>query len=352
MRKLWTIVVLLAGTSAAAHDADIIYAQVTRGEGARVEERLTMTAGTLLQLAPVDADADGLVDDADLQASAAAIAAGVWDQAPLAAKSGPCVRKEAAARVKETFLELNATFECGEGELTQIFRVLSVLPSNYKVVLGVYGDGELKGQAFAQGNAQTLTLLGPEAPAGGEQIGLFGWVVLGVEHIFLGIDHLAFLLAVLLVGGTWKRVLLLVTSFTLAHSITLGATALGWVNLSGSAGRWVEVAIAASIVWIALENLVLRQHRHRAILTFAFGLVHGFGFASVLMEIGLGESVVTGLLGFNLGVELGQACVVLALYPLMRWVGRRDVVNRWTIRVASGAILAAGAFWMVERVVA
>jgi hypothetical protein len=163
------------------------------------------------------------------------------------------------------------------------------------------------------------------------------------------VDHLAFLLAVLLVGGGLKRVLLLVTSFTVAHSLTLGATALGWVVLDGDRSRWVEAAIAASIIYIALENLVLREHRHRALITFLFGLVHGFGFAGVLAGYGLGDSVVTGLLGFNLGVELGQAVVVAFLLPVLRMVQRRPALHLRTVRVLSMLILTAGGYWMVER---
>ena len=111
----------------------------------------------------------------------------------------------------------------------------------------------------------------------------------------------------------------------------------------------MEVAIAASIVWVAVENLLLREHRHRVWLTFAFGLVHGFGFASVLLELGLGDDAALALAGFNLGVEAGQAAVVLATYPLVRLLARRPAVNRWTLRLGSGAILAAGAFWVVTR---
>jgi hypothetical protein len=146
-------------------------------------------------------------------------------------------------------------------------------------------------------------------------------------------------------------VLLLVTAFTVAHSLTLGATALGFILLDESRTRWVEAAIAASIVWVAVENLVLREPRHRLVLTFLFGLVHGFGFASVLSGYGLGDEVVTGLLGFNLGVELGQAAVVAVLFPLVRLVQRRPRVYQRTVRALSLLILAAGGYWLFERVV-
>ena len=141
----------------------------------------------------------------------------------------------------------------------------------------------------------------------------------------------------------------MVTAFTVAHSLTLGATALGFILLDGARTRWVEAAIAVSIIYVAAENLVLREHRHRALLTFLFGLVHGFGFASVLSAYGLGAQVASGLFGFNLGVELGQAVIVTALLPLVRLIRRRPKVHLWTVRALSTVILSAGAWWLFER---
>ncbi|MBX5482495.1 MAG: HupE/UreJ family protein [Myxococcaceae bacterium] len=351
MRAPITLLVLLCAGAASAHDADIIYAQATRAGDGTVTEVVTLTPATLMLLAPIDADGDGDLTAAELEAGRDAIAAGVWDEMPLSAAEGPCTRVAQWARPKDGYIELGANFRCGPGELTQTFRILSVLPAAYRIVLGAYGDGELRAQSFAQGGLQTLTLLGEPKPSNdSEKVrGLGNWILLGVEHIFGGIDHIAFLLAVLLIGGTWRRVLGLVTSFTLAHSITLGATALGIIRLTPPMARGVEILIAASICWVAIENLVLRSHRHRILLTFGFGLVHGFGFASVLMELGLGRSVAMGLFGFNLGVELGQACIVLLAFPLVRLAARRPTVNLWTLRLGSGAILVAGAVWMVQR---
>lgn len=341
---------VLAAGAASAHDADIIYAQIARGEDGLVTERLTLTPNTLLALAPLDLDGDQEVTALELARGEAAISAGIWEQLPLRAAAGPCTRKSASVRQKDNYFELTAAFACGRGELTQTFRILSVLPAPYRVVLGSYGEGALQTQAFAQGFDQTLSLLGEKTEATSpEVLRLGGWISIGITHILLGFDHIAFLLAILLVGGSWRRIFALVTSFTVAHSITLGATALGLIRLAPALSRWVEVAIAASIVWVALENLVFRQHRHRVLLTFGFGLVHGFGFASVLMEMGLGQSAALGLFGFNSGVEIGQACVVLVAYPLIRFCSRREEVSHWMVRLGSGAIFMAGAVWMVVR---
>ena len=169
---------------------------------------------------------------------------------------------------------------------------------------------------------------------------------LGVEHIWTGYDHLLFLFAVLLAGGGLARLAAIVTSFTVAHSITLGAAATGLVHLPVAP---VEAVIALSIVYVAAENILGRGADRRAFVTFAFGLIHGFGFASVLAETALpaGE-VVVPLLAFNLGVEAGQLAVLLAVVPLLATILRGPRAH--AVKVAlSAAIALCGAAWAFER---
>jgi hypothetical protein len=194
------------------------------------------------------------------------------------------------------------------------------------------------------------------------------YLVLGVEHIFTGYDHLAFLAALLLATGLARRsgpggaavanetrpalkeVLKIVTAFTAAHSLTLIASTLrpGLVATS-----WVEPAIAMSIAYVGLENLVPRTPRRRWLLVFAFGLVHGLGFSSVLREIGLpARGLLLSLLAFNLGVELGQLAIVSLVLPLVLGAARRRpvVFERLVLRGGSAALAVAGAIWFVLRV--
>jgi hydrogenase/urease accessory protein HupE len=177
---------------------------------------------------------------------------------------------------------------------------------------------------------------------------------LGVEHIFSGYDHIAFVLGLLLLGGTLRQVVGVVTSFTLAHSVTLAVASLGIAKLPPQV---VEPLIAASIVCIAVENLVQlhrpteRGRARRWRLGFVFGLVHGFGFAGALTELHLTTAdLATALLSFNLGVEVGQAAIVAAAFPLLtllrRWPARAPLI----LRTGSIAIGVAGAFWLVQRV--
>jgi hypothetical protein len=178
--------------------------------------------------------------------------------------------------------------------------------------------------------------------------GWFDFVKLGIEHILTGYDHLMFLVALLATArGAWS-VVRIVTAFTLAHSITLSVAALGIVTIPD---RIIEPLIAATIVWVALENLFAAEpDRRRWIWSFGFGLVHGFGFASVLGELGLkGATLVRGLVGFNVGVEIGQLIFVAVFLPALMWLSRGRGA-RLTPRIASLAVAAIGTYWLVERI--
>lgn len=172
--------------------------------------------------------------------------------------------------------------------------------------------------------------------------------VLGIEHILIGFDHLAFLLALLVAGGGLRRAIATITAFTVAHSITLAAAALGVLRLPSLS---VEIAIAGSIVWVALENLLRRGRPavHRWPVAFVFGLVHGLGFANVLADLQVGGAdILTPLLTFNLGVEVGQTAFAAVAVPLIALAARRPG-GRWLPTIVSIGIGLAGLFWLWER---
>lgn len=185
----------------------------------------------------------------------------------------------------------------------------------------------------------------------------------GTWHIWIGIDHILFLISLLLPAVMYWRyqrwepvavfkpafweVLKVVTAFTLAHSITLSAATLGWVSLPS---RVVESVIALSVVLAALNNLFPRVERARWAVAFGFGLIHGFGFASVLADLGLPDSaLLVALLGFNLGVELGQLAIVAAFLPAAYLI-RRSLFYRAFV-LTGGSLLIAGiaGLWFAER---
>jgi uncharacterized GH25 family protein/hydrogenase/urease accessory protein HupE len=172
----------------------------------------------------------------------------------------------------------------------------------------------------------------------------------GVHHIFIGPDHILFVIGLLLLGGGVRRLLKIVTAFTIAHSITLALAATGAVTPSA---RVVEPAIALSIVYVGADNLLRGRRRRdtRALAAAGFGLVHGFGFASVLGEMGLPSgALAASLFAFNAGVEIGQACIVLAVAPLLAVLrAHRPAAARRAVIAGSAFVLIAGAYWFVQR---
>jgi hydrogenase/urease accessory protein HupE len=171
---------------------------------------------------------------------------------------------------------------------------------------------------------------------------------LGVEHILTGYDHLLFLFGLILVGGTLRELLVVVTAFTLAHSITLALAALGVVAPSPAI---VEPAIALSIAYVGVENWFVKDAARRWLLTFPFGLIHGFGFAAALQEISLPKAdIPLALVSFNLGVEAGQVAVLALVLPLLLKLRRRAWFVPVGVRVLSSGIACAGLVWFVLRV--
>jgi hydrogenase/urease accessory protein HupE len=172
----------------------------------------------------------------------------------------------------------------------------------------------------------------------------------GVEHILIGPDHLLFLVGLLLLGGTLRQLAVVVSSFTLAHSITLSLAALNVVN---PPARIIEPAIALSIVYVGADNLMVRDGRDmRAWIAFGFGFIHGFGFASVLREMDLPPSALGwSLFSFNLGVEIGQLIVVVAVASALAALrARSELFGRKLAFAGSVAVIVAGAFWFIQRV--
>jgi hypothetical protein len=166
-------------------------------------------------------------------------------------------------------------------------------------------------------------------------------------HIFVGYDHIAFLVALLLTGGSVLAIVKIVTAFTAAHSITLSLAALDVVTPSPVI---VEAGIALSIVYVASENLFARRRSGRWLVSFLFGLVHGFGFAGVLNELALPRSaLVASLVTFNLGVEIAQVAIVAAVVPALYGLTRTRL-HAPLARMASAVIFSLGLFWFYQRV--
>ena len=176
------------------------------------------------------------------------------------------------------------------------------------------------------------------------------FVPAGIHHILIGPDHLLFLVGLLLLGGSIRQLLLVVTSFTVAHSITLSLAAL---NLVVPPARLIEPAIALSIVYVGVDNLMVGRGRDiRPWIAFAFGFIHGFGFANVLREMSLpSRALGWSLFSFNLGVEIGQLLVVVAVgSALLALRSRSEAAGRRLAFAGSLAVIVVGAFWFLQRI--
>ena len=178
-----------------------------------------------------------------------------------------------------------------------------------------------------------------------------GFLKLGVEHILTGYDHLLFLFALLVVTRDFKSAIKVITCFTIAHSITLGVATFDLLHVSS---RIVEPLIAVTIIYVGLENILAKGDPHgRWMLTFAFGLIHGFGFASVLREMGVGAhsgGVAMPLFSFNLGVELGQLAVAIIALPIIWQLRKKEIFLRRGVPACSVIVALLGAFWFLQRV--
>lgn len=225
---------------------------------------------------------------------------------------------------------------------------LDQLPRSHKQFLSVKDrDGKLLAERMLSAEAKDITI--SIQPKTGSSERCLRFLVLGIEHILTGYDHLAFLLAVLLTGGTLATNARIITSFTIAHSLTLALSTFDVITLPATI---VEPLIAASIVFVGIENLARRQVAARWLVTFGFGLIHGLGFASILRELGIGTMGMQGaipLLSFNLGVELAQISIAAVILPLVWKLQRRPAFMLRQVPALSLLIIIAGVYWLLAR---
>jgi hydrogenase/urease accessory protein HupE len=251
-------------------------------------------------------------------------------------------------------LRLSFHLEASRPGTVRVETVLFPYDPVHQTFINVYEDGALRHQAIIDASRSTFDYYAGTWQGTAAVLAVF--VPAGIEHILIGPDHILFLVALLLLGGSMGTLVSIVTAFTIGHSITLSLAALYLVSPPASL---VEPAIALSIVFVGADNLLVQRDRRvsdsngpvtgkprdiRAWVAAVFGLVHGFGFASVLREFGLPIS-------FNLGVEIGQIAIVLVVARLLALVSARSTAaRRWVVTVGSIGVIAAGGYWFIERV--
>ena len=275
--------------------------------------------------------------------------------------AGCTVDAPRAAAVDDNFMSVtwNATCERTD-ELALDMAALFALDARQEVIVQLSAPGTSAIQTIVRGDAPRVTLRAGHSPS------LLAWVRTGMDHIYGGVDHMLFVIALLLVvmlyrqeGKGWhtrpfwptlRSTAVVITAFTIAHSITLIAAAVGLVSLPSG---FVEAVIALSIAYTAAEDVVRPDVRWRFALTFGFGLIHGLGFASSLANLLPPTDVVVPLLCFNIGVEVGQLSVVLVALPLLFAVARvagGDRYRRVVMPALAVVIFLLGLTMVVERV--
>lgn len=214
-------------------------------------------------------------------------------------------------------------------------------------------DAEREGYValLANGNRSDDIVIGGLTPVSGWAT-FFNYIAIGFDHIVpLGADHILFVVGLFLLSARLRPLLAQVTAFTLAHTVTLAMGMLGWVSIPGSI---VEPLIAASIVYVAVENIARPTlSPWRPAIVFGFGLLHGLGFAGVLTEFGMPEGqFIAGLIGFNIGVELGQLAVIAACFAAFGyWFGAKSWYRPAIVIPGSLFVAIVGAYWFLERTV-
>jgi hypothetical protein len=294
-------------------------------------------------------DASGAVNPVALAVSAPALIRYVTEHATVQAGGQGCMPTPKPPRAAGTHVSVRVVWRCPPDAPDPVYRVSlfqEVDPAARHVVLMTTAAGE--SEVALDANSPGVALGG--APPTALAV-VWRFLVAGVEHIFMGYDHIAFLAAMVLWGRTLWPLVKVVTAFTIAHTATLALAVLGVVT---PPPQLVEVLIAASIVYAAAENFWTRDVGRRWRTAFAFGLIHGFGFASVLREFGLPKgAIVPALASFNLGVEVGQIAIVLLIVPPMVLLDRAVFAPRndsaKLVYGCSTAILLCGLYWMVQR---
>lgn len=362
---LAAVALLLAPLPAQAHKPSDSYLTLTQDDGT-LRGQWDIALRDLDVAVGLDADGDGEITWGEVRVRHADIAAYALARLSISSDGQPCVARAGEQRIDNhtdgayTVLDFEVGCPAPPRKLELGYRLFADLDPQHRGLLRLQ----------AQGITRTAVLGGPDAGTAsydlkdGNRLAQFtDYVREGVWHIWIGFDHILFLLSLLLPAvlvwqarrwepassfrAAFVEVVKIVTSFTLAHSITLTLATLGFVSLPS---RWVEATIAASVVLAALNNVRPVFQGRRWMMAFGFGLVHGFGFASVLADLGLPQDALAlALFGFNVGVELGQLAIVAAFLPLAFALRDTRFYQRVVFVGGSLAIALLAALWFVER---
>lgn len=358
MRRLllpWLTVLLGMALPAEAHQVNLVTARVALSPDRTVSVELGLKGSDVDRLIGTkiyDARRDA-VDPAAVEAAKSAILAHMATHLAVTGGAKACLAGDAAILADGDGVIYRNSFACTNAAGDIIYRSTVLTekdPAARQVVLIAQGRSETQALLDASNTAVTLSAAPPSLSST-----MWRYLLTGIEHIFLGYDHIAFLIAVVLWARRLVPVVKIVTAFTIAHSITLSLAALDVLVIPSSI---VEPAIAASIVFVAVENFFSRDVDKRWRVAFLFGLIHGFGFAGVLREIGLPpNAAVPALAAFNIGVEIGQVAIVALALPALGLLDRLTTADRTAparaerlVYTVSAVISLLGSYWLLARV--
>jgi hypothetical protein len=366
MRFALALLLALAGAPALAHKPSDSYLALGL-EGGALRGQWDIALRDLEYAIGLDADGDGAITWGELRARHAEIAAHALARLALAGDGRPCATAAREhlvdAHSDGAYAVLRFTADCGplpQRKLEIGYRLFADLDPTHRGLVRVQHGGATASAVLGPERARLEVTLGETS-----RLAQFvDYAREGVWHIWIGLDHVLFLVSLLLpavlaygahgwvpaarFAPAFWDVFRIVTAFTVAHSLTLSAAALGLLELPS---RLVESVIALSVALAALNNLRPVVLGRRWAVAFGFGLVHGFGFASVLADLGLPrEALLVSLVGFNLGVEAGQLAIAALFLPLAYVARRHWAYRRVVFRGGSAAIAVLAAAWMAERI--
>lgn len=342
--------VLLFTQQTAAHEINTSYS-IVEIQGVQLTYTLTLDQTEIDKIIDLDENGDRVVSGDELLASLDRIYTHFEKKVTVIFAGDPLELERGQGNVAEDGLGnvfVNLTFkkklQYQPWKLTIQLSIFDDLGPQHKNLAKIINGEEIQQAIFTVDGPRQVFLFegGSSSPfAHASQ-----FLKLGVEHIVIGYDHILFLMGLIIIGGSFWNLVKIVTSFTVAHSVTLILAALQIVTIPS---RLVESVIALSIVYIALENFFIKKSDERWLITFIFGLMHGFGFAGVLRELGLpSEGLAVSLLSFNVGVEIGQFVIIALTFPLIYHITK----TRWRKQLVYGlssVIMTFGLLWFIER---
>jgi hypothetical protein len=333
--------VVLSASTLSAHDPGLSALDVAVNRGI-ITASLSMASADVALVAP-SRDADSR--SALISLAREAIHLSV-DGETLSSVHDEVLVDAAGARVRMTFAVQTSS------DTTRTLVITSDVPKRllrgHRELLIVYADGDRAVQRLLDSRSDSVTV-NLERDFDAARGTAWSFLKLGNVHILSGYDHLLFLAGLFLAAGTVRQLIALLTAFTVAHSTSLALVVVAGVHLPASI---VEPLIAASIVWVGIENLLRARHRRRWLVVFGFGLIHGFGFAGALADLRFGANAIDiakALVFFNAGVESGQLLVAAAILPLL-WAIRSGAAWQTKLQPACSALIAlAGGYWLLVR---